>query len=445
MDKNLLALSPVEFITFLREEKISRFYFAFDDLNSTIISSHSQLTEIAEFLKNDNRDFNTHEGIFIQVSRHFNVLHCAFIHRTNRGQAAGGVRFWNYDKVEDFLRDGLRLAMGMTYKNALAGLWWGGGKGVMTEDESIDKNDSEIRKILYSEYGELMTSLNGCYVTAEDVGTKVSDMANVFSKTRFTTCIPAELGGSGNPSIPTARGVVSGMEAGLHFLDKTDLNNKIIVVQGLGNVARPMIKFLLEKNVKHIYAGDIFEQKVEEAYSEINNERVTFKLLQEDDRSLYLTECDIFSPCAVGATLNSRTIPTLNCKIVCGAANNQLEDPIEDDKRLFEKGILYVPDFLTNRMGIVNCADEQAGYIKNDPLIERHLDQKWEFSIYRTALNVFKTAGEKNETTGRTALKIAEEMSIRNNPIYGHRGKTIIKSLIANEWQNKNFDNYSLK
>jgi len=226
--QNLLKLSPAEFINFLKEEKITRFYFVYNEETSTIKSSHKQLDSIAKFLQNDKRDFQQHEGVFVQLSSKYDTLLGAFVHHTNRGQAAGGVRYWMYDKMADYFRDGLRLGKGMTHKNALAGLWWGGGKGVMTHNPEIDKHDPEIREFLYKEYGEFVSSLMGCYVTAEDVGTSVADMANIFSNTRFTTCIPHRVGGRGNPSLPTARGVVAGMEAALQFLNNEILEGKTI-------------------------------------------------------------------------------------------------------------------------------------------------------------------------------------------------------------------------
>ena len=156
---NLLSRSPQEFIEFLNQENISRFYFIYDDESSTVKPSHSLLQPIADFLQNDKRDFQKHEGLFVQLSSKYDTLLGAFVHRTNRGQAAGGVRYWSYDSMEDYLRDGLRLAKGMTYKNALAGLWWGGGKGVMIHNPEFDKNDRELRDYVYSEYGLFLSSL----------------------------------------------------------------------------------------------------------------------------------------------------------------------------------------------------------------------------------------------------------------------------------------------
>jgi leucine dehydrogenase len=431
---NLLYNSPQDFIAFLKKENILRFYFVYDSKRKIIRSSHKQLQPIADFIQNDKRDFMEHEGIFLQVSRKHDILQGAFIHRTCRGQAAGGVRYWNYNTIEDYLRDGMRLAVGMTMKNALAGLWWGGGKGVMAHNPLIDKNNPLIRAAIYQEFGELMSSIRGCYVTAEDVGTDVTDMANVFMRTRFTTCIPPRIGGSGNPSVPTARGVISGMEAALHFLDMGSLEGKIVAVQGMGHVATPLIQYLFEKNVKKVIACDINQHIVKEVREQLSGKNLEARTVSIDDLSIFENQCDILSPCATGAVLNPKTIPNIKAKIVCGSANNQLEDGDRDDTALFKRGIVYVPDFLTNRMGIVNCANEQYGYVNNDSSIEMHLNKEWEYSIYRVGLKVLTDSRSTNTPPGKVAYKVANDLSCQLHPIYDHRGIQIINSLITDRW-----------
>lgn len=430
----LTDLSPAEFIQLLKKEGIKKFYFVYDKENKKVISSHKALKPIADFMNHDKRDFNFHEGCFFQITDKYDILQGAFVHRTNRGQAAGGVRYWSYDTMEDYLRDGLRLAKGMTHKNALAGLWWGGGKGVMAHNPALDKYDPELRKYVYKQYGRLMTSLKGCYVTAEDVGTNVADMANIFSETRFTTCIPYEVGGSGNPSVPTARGVVAGMKAALKFLKNDSLKGKTIAVQGTGNVGRPLIKFLFEEKVKKIIACDINPDNVEKAKKDNEGKNLEVYTADRNDISIFSTECDILSPCATGAILNPSTIPLIKARVICGAANNQLEDPDRDDKSLFKKSILYIPDFLTNRMGIVNCANEQYGFVKNDRFIEMHLLNDWKHSVYRTALQVLKKSKKNGRPPGKAAVKIADKMSKEKHPVFGHRGQEIINSLVEEKW-----------
>lgn len=431
---DLINLQPKEFIKYLRDLEINRFFFVYNEETKTIIPSHEQLQPIARFIQNDQRDFMEHEGLFFQITKKYDTLQGAFVHRTCRGQGAGGVRYWHYSTIEDYLRDGLRLSKGMTRKNALAGLWWGGGKGVMAHNPEIDKHDPRIRTSIYREYGELMTSIRGCYVTAEDVGTNVEDMANIFSSTRFTTCIPADLGGSGNPSIPTARGVICGMEAALEFNQEGTLEGKTVAVQGMGNVGGPLIRYLFEKKVKKVIASDINTELVKRLKNELKNETLDAKVVERGDNSILTTECDILAPCATGAVLNPRTIPKIKARIVCGAANNQLEDSERDDRLLFEEHVLYIPDFLANRMGIVNCANEQYGFVTDDPFFEKHLARDWEHSIHQTTLRVLKESRETADPPAKVAILMADKLSLQPHPIFGHRGKQIIDSLVAGKW-----------
>jgi len=378
-----------------------------------------------------------HEGLFFQITQKYDTLQGAFVHRTCRGQGAGGVRYWQYSTMEDYFRDGLRLSKGMTRKNALAGLWWGGGKGVMAHNPKIDKDDPEIRASIYKEYGDLMTSIRGCYVTAEDVGTNVDDMTNIFSRTRFTTCIPGSLGGSGNPSIPTARGVICGMEAALEFNQEGALKGKIVAVQGMGNVGGTLIRYLFDEKVEKVIACDINPKTVERLKIELTRANLEAKTVKHGDNSILTADCDILAPCATGAILNPGTIPEIKAGIICGAANNQLEDSGRDDRLLHEGSILYVPDFLTNRMGIVNCANEQYGFVTEDPFFEKHLSREWEHSIHQTTLRVLKESRETGDPPAKVAIRMADELSLKPHPIFGHRGKQIIESLVADKWHER--------
>ncbi|HWM94612.1 MAG TPA: Glu/Leu/Phe/Val dehydrogenase dimerization domain-containing protein [Thermoanaerobaculia bacterium] len=420
----MLDLPLDRFCGFLVSEGIRRFWLVWD--GEAVRASHPSLEPLARFLQEDRRDFDQHEGVFVQVAPETGVLQAAFVHRTCRGQGAGGVRFWRYSNVEDFLRDGLRLAKGMTLKNALAGLWWGGGKGVMAQGTGI----AEDRRQIYEEYGDFITSIQGCYVTAEDVGTSVEDMAAVFSRTRFTTCIPPVLGGSGNPSVPTARGVVRGMEAALAHLGRGTLAGKTVAVQGLGHVGEPLVGFLREKGVARILGSDIDPAR--------RLPGVEVRIVERGDNSILFEPADIVAPCATGGTLSPATIPHIQAPIVCGAANNQLEDPERDDVLLQERGILYLPDFLVNRMGIVNCADEQYGFVDPDPRVEAHLGSQkgdeWENSVYNLSLSVLDEARRTGRTPARVALDLAERRSRELHPVWGHRGAEIIRSLVRNGW-----------
>ena len=431
---DLAGLSPKQFRDLLVDEGIRRFFLVWDEDTGQVRSSHPRLEPLARLLGDDRRDFDRHEGVFVQLGPETGVLQGAFIHRTCRGQAAGGVRFWGYDTVEEYLRDGLRLARGMTQKNALAGLWWGGGKGVMAMGTGGDEGEPGVRRTIYQEYGSFLTSLGGCYVTAADVGTSVEDMAAVFSKTRFTTCIPPELGGSGNPSSPTALGVIRGLEAALSFLEMGDLSGKTVAIQGLGHVGEPLVGFLHERKVGRIVGSDINPDRGEALRKRFPGLDLTVRIVEKGDNDLLGEEADIVSPCATGAILGPAAIPRIRARIVCGAANNQLEDPERDDAGLRDAGVLYMPDFLVNRMGIVNCADEASGYVDGDPNFERHLGDRWDNGIYRLSLAVLEEARRTGKTPARVALELAEERSFEAHPIQGHRGAQIIRSLVSSDW-----------
>lgn len=432
---NLLQSSPNEFVQFLKDNNIKRFYFIHSE--NECRTSHSALQPLCDFFNNDKRDYEEHEGIFFELLEEYDILQGAFVHRTCRGQGAGGTRFWSYDTTEDFLRDGLRLSKGMTHKNALAGLWWGGGKGVIVDNPQINKRDPQIRKKIFQSYGRFITSLNGCYITAEDVGTTPTDIGNIFTNTRFVTCISPDVGGSGNPSSATARGVLCGMEAATEFCFQESLEGKTVVVQGMGHVGMELIRLLFEKKVAKVIASDIFSESIERAQQKFSGENLETILAKKNDDTLLQTQCDIFAPCATGGILHPQTIEKLQAKIVCGAANNQLEDAVRDDKLLFERKVYYVPDFLVNRMGIVNCSNEQYGYINNDPFCDRHLDKSWDQSVYNMTLKTLKLAEENGTPPGQTAVELATEFSFEVHPIFGHRGQQIIGSLVNNEWHRK--------
>lgn len=430
-----LSSSPQKFIGFLKQNNIRRFFFIYDSESGKLQSSHAVLQDMADVICTDSPDFAAHEGMFFQLSDEYDVLMCAFIHKTNRGQASGGLRFWQYETFASCISDGMRLAQGMTRKNALAGLWWGGGKGILIHNPDIDKNNPEYRQSVYQNYGRFISSINGCYITAEDVGTCEADMANVFSQTRFTTCIPGQFGGSGNPSSATALGVVCGMEAAVDFLKMGTLEGKTIAIQGMGNVAEPMMGYLFERGVKKIIAADINEsliEKVKQKYSLYNLET---RLVEIGDNSILFEECDILAPCATGAIINQETIPQIKAKIICGAANNQLQFSEKDGQSLQQSAITYVPDFLVNRMGIVNCADEQAGYLPEDSFFTRHLDKNYEYSVFQTTQRVLQKSTAESIPPADVAIALADELAEETNPIYGHRSLQIIKSLQKNNWQ----------
>lgn len=389
--------------------------------------SHPELQPLADFLATDTRDAYQHEGVYLAVGRRSGALLTAFVHWTDRGQAAGGLRHWGYDTVESLLRDGLRLSAGMTRKNALAGLWWGGGKGIIAATPKT--RDPLYREAVYADYGDFTTSLRGVYITAEDVGTTPPDMVHVFTRTRHVTCIPPEVGGSGNPSTATAAGVVCAMEGALAELGHGTLEGKRVVMQGAGNVATFMMRELLGRGIGSILATDISGERLDAVRAMLPDERLELRQVAPDDLSLFGETCDVFAPNALGGILHPETIAMLDTPLVCGAANNQLLDAERDAAALDARGITYVPDFLANRMGIVQCADEAFGTIPDDPAIRRHLGREWENSVYVVTRQVLARAKAEGISSAKAANAMADELARVPHPIWPDRGRHIAAAL----------------
>ncbi len=371
-------------------------------------------------------DFADHEAVFLEVSPSTQRLMGAFVHRTRRGPAAGGTRSWNYDSMESFLRDGLRLSRGMTHKNASAHLWWGGGKGLVHGADSLSPT---MRGRLFREYGRFVSSLRGVYFTAKDVGTSSDDVAEIYRTTRFVTCIPPEYGGSGNPSGTTAEGVLRGIEAVSQVLGRP-LEEMTVGVQGLGEVGSRLTVMLLQAGAR-VKAFDPDAKRCKDVARLSSRVQVE----QRSDDGVLSAKMDIFAPCALGGILNETTIPTLRAAAVCGAANNQLASPERDGKALKQRGILYAPDFIVNRMGIVGCADEPFGWLEDDPDILRHLDKEWSGGVYQTTLKVLADAADNDSTPNFEAVKLAEELSMELHPMRGHRAFEQARQ-VARDWAN---------
>ncbi|SIS36964.1 Leu/Phe/Val dehydrogenase [Salimicrobium flavidum] len=311
------------------------------------------------------------------------------IHDTTLGPALGGTRMWTYKSEEDAVEDALRLAKGMTYKNAASGLNLGGGKTVIIGDPKQDKNEEMFRA-----FGRYIQGLNGRYITAEDVGTTVQDMDLIYEETNFVTGISPAFGSSGNPSPITAYGVYKGMKAAAkEGFGTDDLKGRTIAVQGIGNVAFNLCRYLHEEGA-HLIVTDINQEAVDRACEEFGARAV-------DPDDIYDVDCDIYAPCALGATLNDDTIPRIKAKVIAGAANNQLKDASHGDI-LFEKGIVYTPDYVINAGGVINVADELNGYNK-----ERAM-KKVE-TIYDNVRQVFEISRRDNIPTNKAADRLAEE------------------------------------
>ncbi|HLU22232.1 branched-chain amino acid dehydrogenase [Lederbergia graminis] len=311
------------------------------------------------------------------------------IHDTTLGPALGGTRMWTYKSEEDAIIDALRLARGMTYKNAAAGLNLGGGKTVIIGDPRKDKNEEMFRA-----FGRFIQGLNGRYITAEDVGTTVEDMDIIHEETNFVTGISPAFGSSGNPSPVTAYGCYVGMKAAAKEAFGTDsLEGKTVAVQGVGNVAFELCRYLHEEGAKLIVT-DINEAAVKRAQE-------AFQAQAVDPNDIYSVEADIFSPCALGAVINDETLPQLKVKVIAGSANNQLQSTKHGDK-LHELGIVYAPDYVINAGGVINVADELYGYNK-----ERAL-KKVE-AIYQNVEKVIEISKRDQIPTYIAADRMAEE------------------------------------
>ena len=438
---SLMAMKPYDFVEHMKQNDTRRCFVVHDPGSMQPIPSNTLYEEISDFCLNDNHDYLNHEGFFLEIGSRTGSLMGAFIWRTNRGQARGGIRLWEYNTMDDFIRDGLRLAYGMGVKSALAGLWAGGGKGVIASPGHEKINNKSFRKELFYDYGDFLTSINGCYIAAEDAGVVVSDLDNVHERTRFTTCISDDIGGSGNPSVATGKGVVCAMESALDFLNKGTIKGKRIVSQGCGNVARVIIDTILDKDVGHVYASDCNEQQLdiaEKMFAHKNGGRLQLEHVVRGETETLSIPCDILSPNALGNILTPETIPTIKAKIVCGAANNQL-GKLEDNKLMMDNGITYVVDFLCNRMGIANCANETYGRLNNDPALTQHFSKTWEYSIWNTTQEVLKVAQEGGITPVEAATEIAERKSVEYHPIWPRRSWQIIQDLVDERWAEKQF------
>lgn len=317
------------------------------------------------------------------------------IHDTTLGPALGGTRMWPYATEQDALNDVLRLSRGMTYKSALAGLDLGGGKAVIIGDARTQKTEAMFRR-----FGRFVESLNGRYITAEDVGMSVTEMVNIRKETSNVVGLPIEMGGSGDPSPVTAYGVFCGMKAAAKTAFGTDLlAGRKVAIQGAGNVGRSLAEYLLKEDAI-VYLTDIHADKL--AAAKAADPKVN--IVAPDD--VLALDVDIYSPCALGATVNDESLKILKCSIIAGSANNQLADENLHGKALMEKGILYAPDFLINAGGIINCAWERRGYDHTAAMRQTE-------DIYHTALDIFKRSRTEHIPTYLAANQAAEQR-VRN-------------------------------
>ena len=268
------------------------------------------------------------------------------VHNSRLGPGLGGCRYRNFQNADDALEDVLRLAEGMSYKNALCGIPFGGGKSVL----HAPNVSAENRDALFLWVGECVDSLGGSYVIAEDMGTSVADIITVEKRTKHVSGSDPAKGGGGDPSPYTALGVFEGMKvAARHVWHSEDLKGRIVAVQGVGNVGRHLIDLLLGAGAR-IICCDPQQAHLDSVISKGDVQAVALD-------EIYDADCDILAPCAVGGVINSETVPRLQCEIIAGAANNQIHE-IEAEAELRARIILYAPDFAINSGGVILCASE---------------------------------------------------------------------------------------
>ncbi len=311
------------------------------------------------------------------------------IHDSTLGPALGGARaLATYATESDAVVDALRLARGMTYKAALAGIDHGGAKAViMLPRGSFD------RARLFGAFGDAVNSLNGRYITAEDSGTTPDDMEQIRRRTRFVVGHRGP-GGSGDPSGFTAFGVLRGIEAATRLvIGKEDIAGLHVSVLGVGAVGYRLCKLLASRGVS-LTVADIDRGRADRARKEFGARVVS-------DAEICSAACDIFSPCALGAVLNDYTIPLLRCRVVAGAANNQLAEP-RHGEMLAQRSIAYVPDYAINAGGLINVAQEWVGYdeVKAKDRASR---------IYETISAILARAKAESLRPEQVADRMAEE------------------------------------
>ena len=328
-----------------------------------------------------------HEQIVFARDEALGLRAIIAVHSTVLGPALGGSRFWNYASEDDALFDVLRLSRGMTLKNAAAGLKLGGGKAVLIGDPQKLKS-----KEFFHSYGKFIDSLGGKYYTAEDVNIGASDVAQINEVTKYVTGTPDV---SGNPSPFTARGVYMGMKAGASVKFGSDsLKGKTVAVQGIGSVGYALCEHLQKEGVR-LKVCDVNPASVDKAVKELGAAAVTAE-------ELLTADCDIFAPCAMGAVLNTENVKGLKCRLVAGAANNVLMDGATGDA-LEKLDILYLPDYIINAGGVINCGIEIADGFYDVGVVNARVDQ-----IYDTALKIISLSKEKRISTYKAADEYAQ-------------------------------------
>jgi leucine dehydrogenase len=330
-----------------------------------------------------------HEEVVFCQNKDAGLKAIIAIHNSVLGPALGGLRMWPYATEQDALNDVLRLSRGMTYKAAVSGLNLGGGKAVIIGDPSKDKSEA-----LFRAFGRFVNSLNGRYITAEDVGIDVNDMEYVYRETEFVTGVHQVHGGSGDPSPFTAYGTLQGLLAALQVkYGNEDVGKYSFAVQGVGHVGMEYVKLLRERGAK-VFVTDINATLVQRAVDDYGAEAVSAD-------QIYDVDADVYSPCALGGTINENTLDRLKCQVICGAANNQLASNEIGDE-LQRRGVLYAPDYAVNAGGLMNVSLEIDGY-------NRERAMRMLRTIHFNLARIFEISKRDGIPTYLAADRMAEE------------------------------------
>lgn len=332
-----------------------------------------------------------HEQVVFCADRAAGLQAIIVIHDTTLGPALGGIRMRAYASEAEAVTDALRLAQAMTFKAALAGLDYGGGKAVVIGDHTTTE-----REALFRALGRAVESLGGRYIPTEDMGTTTADIERVRKESRFGVGRDAVFGGGDDPSPMTAWGVMYGLRACLEELDgAAEFQGRTVAIQGLGKVGYALARYVREAGADLLVA-DVDATRTQRAASELHARVV-------DPHEILFQQCDLLAPCAAGAIFNRETIPRLRCCIIGGGANNQLLTD-DDGDTLRARGILYAPDFAINAGGLINVADElgPGGY-------RRERAQAKTETIYTTLKTIFAEAKRRDMPPHRLAITLAQE------------------------------------
>ena len=356
--------------------------------------------------------------MFQRIQNHEQVVFCndeetglkaiIAIHNTTLGPALGGCRMRPYASVDEALEDVLRLSKGMTYKCAAADVDFGGGKAVIIGDPETDKHPE-----LFRAFGQFVESLNGRFYTGTDMGTTPEDFVYALKETNCIVGVNEEYGGSGDSSIPTAMGVIYGLQAtNQNVWGSKDLHGKAYAIQGLGKVGFKVAERLLEEGAD-LYVTDISQKSIDLLVAKAKNMGAAIKVVSGEE--IYSVDADVFVPCAIGGVINDHTVDQLKVKAVVGSANNQLLD-LSHGLMLHEKGILYAPDYIVNAGGLIQVADELY-----EPNKERVLQKT--SAIYNSLQNIYLQSENEHMTTVEAANRFCEDRihaRTRRNSFFSH-------------------------